>query len=66
MANSPQFVMAFYGVLKAGGVVVATNPMYTPREIEHQANDSGMRFMFVMSNFYNKVKEIQHKTRLRN
>jgi long-chain acyl-CoA synthetase len=33
MPNTPQFVMVYYGILKAGGVVVATNPMYTPPEI---------------------------------
>ena len=60
--NTPQFVMAYYGILKAGGVVVATNPMYTEREIEHQANDSGMKLMIVMSNFYQRVKNVQPKT----
>ena len=34
--NTPQFVIAFYGILKIGGVVVATNPLYTQREIEYQ------------------------------
>src|SRR5258707_12153290 len=33
MPNTPQFVMAYFGILKAGGVVVATNPLYTPPEI---------------------------------
>ncbi len=63
--NTPQFVMAYFGVLKAGGVVVATNPMYSEREIEHQANDSGMELMIVMSNFYNRVKNVQPKTGLK-
>jgi len=65
MPNSPQFVIAFYGILKAGGVVVATNPLYTPRELEHQLRDAGIEVMLVMSNFYNKVKETQPKTRLK-
>ncbi len=65
MPNTPQFVMAFYAILKAGGVVVATNPLYTPRELEHQLNDSGVELMLVMSNFYNKVKEAQPKTKLK-
>ncbi|MFM8320739.1 MAG: long-chain-fatty-acid--CoA ligase [Chloroflexota bacterium] len=65
MPNSPQFVMAFFAILKAGGVVVATNPLYTPHEIEHQLNDSGVEVMFVMTNFYNRVKEVQSRTRLR-
>jgi len=65
MPNSPQFIIAFFGILKAGGVVVATNPLYTPREIEHQMNDSGSELMLVMSNFYDKVKQVQPNTGLR-
>lgn len=63
--NTPQFVMAYFAVLKIGGVVVATNPLYSAHEIEHQANDSGMEIMIVMSNFYNRVKEVQAKTKIR-
>jgi long-chain acyl-CoA synthetase len=65
MPNTPQFVMVYYGILKAGGVVVATNPMYTPPEIEHQANDSGIEVMFVMSNFYKTIKKAQPKTKIK-
>src|ERR1700752_832031 len=64
MPNTPQFVMAFFGILKAGGVVVATNPLYTPPEIEHQANDAGIEVMFVMTNFYNTIKKAQPKTKI--
>lgn len=63
--NTPQFVMAYFAVLKIGGVVVATNPLYSANEIEHQANDSGLEVMIVMSNFYNRVKEVQAKTKIR-
>ncbi|MGQ0602624.1 MAG: long-chain-fatty-acid--CoA ligase [Anaerolineales bacterium] len=63
--NTPQFVIAFFGILKAGGIVVATNPLYTPREMEHQFNDSGIETMVVMSNFYQRVKEVQPKTKLK-
>ncbi len=62
MPNSPQFVIAFYAILKAGGIVVATNPLYTAREIEHQMKDSGTEIMLVMSNFYPTIKEVQPKT----
>lgn len=65
MPNTPQFVIAFYAILKAGGVVVATNPLYSPREIEHQLNDAGVELMLVMSNFYNRIKEVQPRTRLK-
>jgi len=65
MPNTPQFVMVYYGILKAGGVVVATNPLYTPPEIEHQANDAGIEVMFVMTNFYNTIKKAQPKTKVK-
>jgi long-chain acyl-CoA synthetase len=65
MPNVPQFVLAYYGILKAGGVVVATNPLYTPPEIEHQLNDSGAELMLVTSNFYSTVKAAQPKTHLK-
>jgi len=60
--NTPQFVMAYFAVLKTGGVVVATNPQYTEREIKHQANDSGMKLMILMSNYYELVKRVQPET----
>ncbi len=65
MPNTPQFVMAYYGILKAGGVVVATNPLYTAPEIEHQASDAGIEMMFVMTNFYNTIKKAQPKTKIK-
>lgn len=65
MPNTPQFVMAYYGILKAGGAVVATNPLYTPPEIEHQASDAGIEVMFVMTNFYKTIKKAQPKTRIK-
>lgn len=65
MPNCPQFVMAYFGILKAGGVVVALNPLYGPREIEHMVNDAGVKLMFVMSNYYLKLKAIQPQTPLK-
>jgi len=65
MPNTPQFVMAYYAVLKAGGVVVASNPLYTATEIAHQANDAGIEIMLVMSNFYKTVKSAQDQTKVK-
>lgn len=65
MPNTPQFVMAYYGILKAGAVVVATNMLYTPREIEYQASDAGVEYMFVMTNFYETIKKAQPKTKIK-
>lgn len=65
MPNTPQFVMAYFGILKAGGVVVATNPLYTPPEIEYQVNDAGVEIMFVMTNYYKTIKAAQPKTKIK-
>jgi long-chain acyl-CoA synthetase len=65
MPNTPQFVMTYFAMLKLGAIVVATNPLYSPREIEHQVNDAGIEVMVVMSNFYNLIKEVQPKTKIR-
>ena len=65
MPNIPQFVMAFYGILKAGAVVVAINPTYPPNEILTPLNDAGIEVIFAMSRFYKTVKVAQPNTRLR-
>ena len=65
MPNTPQFVMAYYGILKAGAVVVATNPLYTAPEIAHQASDAGIEVMFVMTNFYKTMKKAQPDTKIK-
>jgi len=65
MPNTPQFVIAFFAVIKLGAIAVATNPLYSGREIEHQVNDAGIQVMIVMSNFYRLVKEVQPKTKVR-
>ncbi len=65
LPNLPEFVMAYFGILKAGGVVVATNPAYTPPEIEYQMNDAGVGIIFTSSATYEKVKAIQPKTSIK-
>jgi len=65
MPNTPQFVLAYFAILKLGAIVVATNPLYTEREILHQVNDAGVEVMLVMSNFYDLLKKAQPKTKIR-
>lgn len=65
MPNTPQFVTAYFAILKLGGVVVAINPLYTANEIEHQVKDAGIEVMLVMSNFYNTIKAVQANTQIR-
>ncbi|KAB0677970.1 AMP-binding protein [Aureimonas leprariae] len=50
MPNVPQYPIAVAGVLRAGFVVVNTNPLYTPRELQHQLQDSGARVVVVLEN----------------
>lgn len=65
MPNTPQFVMAYFGILKAGGVVVAINPLFTPPEIAGQAGDAGVEIMFAMAHFYKSLKAAQPSTKIR-
>lgn len=59
MPNTPQFVIAYFGVLKAGGIVIATNPLYSERELEHQLADCGAETVFVLSRYYQNLKNVQ-------
>jgi long-chain acyl-CoA synthetase len=65
MPNIPQFVPAYFGILKAGGVVVAVNPTYPVEEILTPVNDAGIEVMFCMSRFYGKLKEVRAKSGLK-
>ncbi len=66
MPNCPQFIIGYYAILKAGGIVVATSPLYSPREVEHQFNDSGAETVIILSLFYPVVKGVQAKTKVKN
>ncbi|QWP75533.1 long-chain fatty acid--CoA ligase [Lysobacter sp. K5869] len=58
MPNCLQYPIATFGVLRAGLTVVNTNPMYTPRELRHQLEDSGAKVVFVLDNFGKTVQEV--------
>ena len=51
MPNVPQYPAAVAGILRAGFVVVNVNPLYTPRELEHQLKDSGAKVIVIIENF---------------
>lgn len=65
MPNVLQYPVAVFGVLKAGGVVVNVNPLYTPRELEHQLNDSGAEIIVVLENFANTLELTLAKTSIK-
>ena len=55
MPNCPQFVFAYSAILKAVGIVVATSPLYSAREVKHQFNDSEAGTVIVLSLYYSMV-----------
>ena len=65
LPNSPQFVISFYAILKLGAIVVQTNPMYVPRELEHILNDSEAETIITLDLLYDRVKQVKDKTRLK-
>ncbi len=62
MPNLLQYPVALFGVLRAGMVVVNVNPLYTPRELEHQLKDSGASTIVIVSNFAHTLEKIVHNT----
>ncbi|TCS96663.1 long-chain-fatty-acid--CoA ligase [Hazenella coriacea] len=65
LPNSPQAVIAYYGSLIAGAVVVQFNPLYMERELEHQLNDSESETMVCLDLVYNKVRHVRKQTQLK-
>ena len=65
MPNLLQFPVAFFGALRAGLIVVNTNPLYTPREMEHQFSDSEATAIVIVSNFASNLEKIISKTQIR-
>lgn len=66
MPNCPQMVLAYYGGLRAGAVVVPTSPLYVESELEHQLNDSGASVVVCLSALFGRVQAVrQHVPTLR-
>lgn len=65
LPNIPQFVAVYFGLLKAGAVVVATNPLYTARELLYQLKDAGASLMVALSDTYETIKSIQGQTEIK-
>jgi long-chain acyl-CoA synthetase len=65
MPNILQYPIALFGVLRAGMVVVNTNPLYTARELEHQLKDSGAKAIVIVENFVHVLQQILPRTDLK-
>ncbi len=64
MPNILQYAIVLPAILRAGYTVVNVNPLYTPRELEHQLNDSGAKVIFVLENFAETVQAVISKVQV--
>ena len=62
MPNCLQYPIAMFGVLRAGCTVVNVNPLYTPRELEHQLKDAGAEAIVILENFGHVLQEVRART----
>jgi long-chain acyl-CoA synthetase len=65
MPNCPEFVQAYFAILKAGAVVVPVNPLYTAPEIMHQINDAGLETIFCIESLYERIQVARPTTGIR-
>lgn len=66
MPNLLQYPLVLFGILRAGLTAVNVNPLYTPRELEHQMNDAGAETIIIVANFAHVLAEVVHETQLKN
>jgi long-chain acyl-CoA synthetase len=66
LPNIPQFIIAYYGALKAGAVLTALSPLHKEREVEYQLADSEAQTIVVLDSLYPIVEAVWQKTKLRN
>ena len=64
LANTPQAVISYFGILMAGGIVVQTNPLYTERELEYQMKDSGAKAIITLDILYPRASKVMPQTNL--
>lgn len=66
MPNLLQYPIAVFGILRAGCTVVNVNPLYTPRELEHQLKDAGAETILILENFANVLEQVLPRTPVKN
>lgn len=64
MPNILQYPVVLFGAIKAGLIIVNTNPLYTEREMKHQFNDAGCTAVVILSNFAHNLQKIIHETKI--
>jgi long-chain acyl-CoA synthetase len=66
LPNCPQYIIAYYAILKLGAIIAPNNTMYVPRELEFQLNDSGAESIICLSRLYPYVRQVRPNTQLKN
>ncbi|MDK2876764.1 MAG: long-chain acyl-CoA synthetase [Archaeoglobaceae archaeon] len=62
--NCPQFIVAYYGAMKAGATVTALSPLFAPREVEYQLNDSGAKVLVTVEQLYPNFNAVRKNTKV--
>ncbi len=65
LPNIPQFIIAYFGTLKAGAVVTPISPLHREREVEHQLVDSGAETILMLDSLYPIVEKVKEKTQVK-
>ncbi|WXG39657.1 MAG: AMP-binding protein [Candidatus Freyarchaeum deiterrae] len=66
LLNSPQFQIAYFGALKAGATLTCISPLFVPREVAYQINDSGAQTLILIDAFWKNYEAIQKEVKLKN
>ncbi|UCH31054.1 MAG: long-chain fatty acid--CoA ligase [Candidatus Bathyarchaeota archaeon] len=65
LPNCPQFIIAYFGILRIGAVASPMSPLYSPREIKHQVNDNGSKIIVCLDLLFEKVEQVWEETGLK-
>ncbi|MBU6234226.1 MAG: long-chain fatty acid--CoA ligase [Alphaproteobacteria bacterium] len=68
LPNCPFYAACYYGILKAGGIIVNLNPLYAEREVKHHIDDSGAKYLVTLDlePMFSKAVDVLHQTKLEN
>ncbi len=61
LPNCPQYIISYFGIVAAGGIVTQVNPMLVEQELEHILNDSGAKKIILLDDFYTRLQEIRNR-----
>ena len=66
LPNNPQFIIAYFGILKLGAIVTSISPLYREREVKYQLVNSGAKIIITLESLYPIIQKVSQKTKLEN